>query len=140
MGGRQSSVEFSPETAKRIDELLLPSLAPVRPLPSRNKLVLRFLAVFVVGALGLTGIMDKAGFHLMTGAQMVSMAAILTAAGALLSLAMAQEMVPGSRERFSPGLALALSAIAAAAAIWLLFPWVTPRAFGRKAGRARLWS
>ncbi len=126
---RQSLDELSQETARRIDDLLIPSLAPVRPLPSRNKLVLRFIAVFAVGALALMGLMDKAGFHLMTHAQMVSMAAILTAAGVLLSVAMAHQMVPGSRERFPVRLALASSAIAAAGAIWLLFPWVTPRAF-----------
>ncbi len=73
------------------------SLSPVRPLPSQGRLALAFCAVFAVCSLALMAIMDKAGFHLMTGIQMAAMAAILTGSGILFSLAVAARMIPGSR-------------------------------------------
>jgi len=105
------------------------SLTPVKPLPSQSRLVLAFLAVFAACAAGLIALMDKAGFHLMTGAQMGWMAGILASGGILFSLALAGRMVPGSRQGLPLSLVLALSGIGVIGGIALFFPWQASHAF-----------
>lgn len=113
----------------RIQESLAQSLTPVKPLPSQGRLVLEFLAVFAACCGVLIAAMDQAGFHLMTGMQMVCMAAILTGAGVLFALTVAWRMVPASRQSFALTTALALSGCGAIGGIALLFPWRASRAF-----------
>jgi hypothetical protein len=118
-----------PEIQRKVRGLLMSSLTPVKPLPSQSKLALAFLAVFAACAVGLTAVMDKAGFHLMTGAQMGFMAAILVGGGILFSLALAWRMVPGSRQRFPLWLVLALCGIGVIGGIALFFPWQVSHTF-----------
>jgi hypothetical protein len=125
----QSDAELRPEIQRKVRGLLMSSLTPVKPLPSQNKLALAFLAVFAACAVGLIAVVDKAGFHLMTGAQMGWMAAILAGGGILFSLALARRMVPGSRQGFPLSLVLALSGIGVIGGIALFFPWQASRAF-----------
>jgi hypothetical protein len=125
----QSDAELRPEIQRKVQDLLTSSLTPVKPLPSQSRLVLAFLAVFAACAAGLTAVMDKAGFHLMTGAQMSWMAAILAGGGILFSFALAWRMVPGSRQGFPLSLVLALSGIGVIGGIALLFPWRASHAF-----------
>ena len=101
--------ELSPDAKKSVQDMLAASLNPVSPLPSQGRLALMFLAVFAVFSLALMAMMDKAGFHLMTGIEMASMAAILICGGVLFSLALAERMIPGSRPRLSISLLLALA-------------------------------
>jgi len=128
-GASQSDAELSPEIRRKVQGILTSSLTPVKPLPSQSRLTLAFLAVFVACTVGLIAIMDKAGFHLMTEAQMASMAAILAGGGILFSLIVAWDMVPGSRQRFPLSLVLALSGFGVLGGIALLFPWRTSGAF-----------
>jgi hypothetical protein len=128
-GTSQSDAELSPEIRRKVQGILTSSLTPVKPLPSQSRLLLEFLSVFVVCAVGLIAIMDKAGFHLMTAAQMASMAAILAGGGILFSLIVAWQMVPGSRQRFPLSLVLALSGFGVFGGIALFFPWQTSHAF-----------
>jgi hypothetical protein len=92
-------------------------------------LLLTFLCVFVAAAGLLIAIVNKIGLRLMTEAQIASMAAILAAGGILFSLALVRQMIPGSRQYFSPGLLLTTSGIGVTAAIALFFPWHASGAF-----------
>jgi Negative regulator of sigma F len=121
--------ELRPETRRKVQAMLASSLTPVKPFPSQSRLVFTFLAVFTVCAVGLISILNKAGFHLITGAQMGLMAAILAGGGILLSFTLAWRMVPGSRWRLPFSLVLMLSGLATIAGIALLFPWHTTHAF-----------
>jgi hypothetical protein len=125
----QSNAELRPEIQRKIQGLLTSSLTPVKPLPSQSGLFLVFLAVFAACAAGLIAVMDKAGLHLMTGAQMGWIAAILTGGGILFSLALAWRMVPGSRQGLPISLVLALSGIGVIGGIALFFPWQASHAF-----------
>ena len=60
---------------------------------------------------------------------MGGMAAILAGGGILFSLALAWQMVPGSRQGFPLSLVLALSGIGVIGGIALFFPWQTSHAF-----------
>jgi len=128
-GASQSDAELSPEMRRRIQGILASSLTPVKPLPSQSRLVLMFLAVFAAGAAGLIAVMDKAGFHLMTGAQISWMGAILAGGGILFSVALAWRMVPASRQGFPISFVLALSGVGVIGGIALLFPWRTSSSF-----------
>jgi hypothetical protein len=125
----QSDVELSPKIQKTVQDLLMSSLTPVKPLPSQSILVLIFLAVFAAVAAGLIAMMDKAGFHLMTEGQMGWMGTILAGGGILFSLALAWRMVPASHQVFPISFVLALSGIAVVGGIALLFPWQTSSSF-----------
>jgi hypothetical protein len=125
----QSDAELRPEIHRKVQDLLTSSLTPVKPLPSQSRLVLTFLAVFALCAAGLIALLDKAGFHLMTGAQMGWITAILAGGGILFSLALALRMVPGSRQSFPLSLVLALSGIGVIGGMALFFPWQASHAF-----------
>lgn len=124
-----SGAQLRPEIQRRLKSMLTASLAPVEPVPSQSRLVLAFLAVFAACAAGLIAILDKAGFHLMTGAQMFWITAILTGGGILFSLTLAGRMVPGSRQGLPLSFVLALTCVGAIGGIALLFPWQVSRAF-----------
>ncbi|HEY7336547.1 MAG TPA: NrsF family protein [Bryobacteraceae bacterium] len=113
--------QLRPDMERKLESGLGAQLLPVRPLPSQGGLALIFLAIFAACAAGLIAVLDKAGFHLMSGAQIAWMTAILTGGGILFSLALARRMAPGSRPLF-PGW-LILSSFGAAAGFALLFPW-----------------
>ena len=123
------SRELRPEVERKIQGLLTSSLTSVKPLPSQSRLALTFLAVFAAAAAGLIAVMDKAGFHLMTGAQISWMGAILAGGGILFSVALAWRMVPATRQRFPLSFVLALSGIGVIGGIALLFPWRTSSSF-----------
>jgi hypothetical protein len=125
----QPDAKLSPEIEQKVEAALSSTLTPVKPLPSHGKLVLAFLAVFAAGAAGLIAILDHPGFHLMTGAQMASMAAMLAGAGILFAVTVAWQMVPGSRPGFPLSLAVALSGVGVLGGIALLFPWRASAAF-----------
>jgi hypothetical protein len=125
----QPDTELSPEIRRKVQAMLRSSLTPVKPIPSQSRLVFVFLAVFTVCAVGLIAIMNKAGFHLMTGIQMALMAAILASGGILFSFTLAWRMVPGSRWRLPFSLVLTLSGLVSIAGMGLLFPWRTSSAF-----------
>jgi hypothetical protein len=124
-----AEAQLSPELRRKIQASLAWSLAPVKPVPAQSRLVLTFLAIFAASTIGLTAILDKAGFHLMTGTQMASMAAILAGGGVLFAFTLAWRMVPGSRWGVPFSLVATLSALVPIAAFALLFPWRVSSAF-----------
>lgn len=121
--------QLSPGIRRNIQATLKSSLTPVRPIPSQGRLVLTFFAVFSACAAGLIAILNKAGFHLMTGFQMAFTVAILAAGGILFSFTLAWRMVPGSRWRLPFSLVLLLSSLVMIIAFAMLFPWRTSAAF-----------
>lgn len=125
----QSDVELRPEIRRKVQGLLTSSLTSVKPLPSQSRLRLAFLAIFAACAAGLIAVMDKAGFHLMTGAQMTWMGAILAGGGILFSLVLSWRMIPASRQGFPISFVLVVSGIGVIGGIALLFPWRTSISF-----------
>ena len=124
-----SGVQVSPESQTRIRSELAASLVPVKPIPSVRSLPRILFLVFALCAAGLIATGDKAGFRLMTGRQIVVMAAILVTGGVLFSIALAYRMVPGSRRGFPMTVALTLWGIGTAGGIAALFPWRSSAAF-----------
>ena len=119
----EANAGMSPVTQDKIVRMLRPSIAAVKPISSQRRLTAIFLGIvflFVAAAIPVTGWM---GIHLMTGAQMACMLAILIAGAVLLSFSLASLMVPGSPMRFSLSGVLALSATALISGIALVFPW-----------------
>jgi hypothetical protein len=121
----QSGTGLSAELRRRIQRELAPSLTPVKPVPSESRLVLAFLTAFAAACAGLIAMMSKVGFHLMTGAQMGWMLAILFGGGILFSLTLAWRMIPGSRPRLPFSMVLTLTGVAVITGIAALFPWRT---------------
>jgi len=124
-----SGPELSPETQRKIQAVLTSSLLPVTPIPSQSRLVFELLAVFTVCAVGLTAILNKAAFHLMSGVQMALIGAILATGGILFSFTLARRMVPGSRWGIPFSLMLTVSGRLPIAGTALLFPWRTSGPF-----------
>jgi hypothetical protein len=101
---------------------LLVAERPVRALPSDAVLFLLLMAGFV--ALAVVGAIPFGfpGFHLLTAIQKIILyAAVLLSAG-LLSAGVVEQMIPGSRWRIYPALAVLFPLIALGAIVPLLFP------------------
>jgi negative regulator of sigma F NrsF-like protein len=109
--------------------VLTASLKPVRQLPSKAKLTGRFLLAFAACAAGLMATLDKAGFHMMTAAQMTGMAVILAGGGVLFSVSLVGRMVPGSRSTLPFWMLLVTSGLAVSGGMALLFPWRASHVF-----------
>jgi hypothetical protein len=125
----KAEVRLDEGAGVRIRVALGGSLKPVRVLPSRRVLAATFLAVSVAWSVLVTAVLDKAGFHLMSGSQMAWMTGIFAAGAALLSFAVAACMVPGSAQRLPFRAKLVLSGCGVIVGIAVLFPWRLPSAF-----------
>ena len=117
------SGEVAPDLCGKMQRTLQASSKPVSPLPPTKTLVTRFLAAFVLFALPLSMILGFAGLHRMRASQLIGVGVILAAGAAVLSFSLAWQMSPGSRQRFSLGLAVAGLVVAFVASIGMLFPW-----------------
>ena len=120
-------IAVRPEVPRELSGELKKSLRVVKPLPSNSLLVAQFLLVFGACAAALIAVLDKAGFHLMSAAQVGVMAALFAGGGVSFSMQLVRRMVPGSRVFAPAGLRLLLAGVAVATA--LLFPWRMPQAF-----------
>lgn len=125
----RSDVRLSDDTAAKIRAGLGGSLQPVRVLPSRRVLALELAAIFALGSVAVTALLDKAGLHLMSWAQIGWMTGIFAAAAVLFSFAVAGWMIPGTLQRLPFGWKVALSGIGIMAGFARLFPWRAPAAF-----------
>lgn len=127
--GSQSRAEVSAELQHKMLGLLTPSLTPVKPIPSQGVLVLQFLSVFVLSAVGMIAIMSKVGLHRMTGTQTGWMSLILACGAVLFSIVLVRQMVPGLRPGLPVSSVLALSGLSLTAGIALNFPWMVSGGF-----------
>ena len=113
----------STDVEDRIREMLVSSLTPVRPLPSRVNLIARFFTCMIASAAGVaawTGVQGAASF---TWPQLAIMAACAIAALLLLAYALSTLVEPGARRKISPYAALSLGALLMLASHAALFPW-----------------
>ena len=124
--------ELPAELHQRILGTLKEPLEPVSPLPSIRVSVLQFVLLFIALALALAALMGAAGLRSMSPAQILGMAAVVGAGVALISVSLAWQMIPGSRQRFSALGLIAAVAGAFLAGLMLLFPWLEPQAFARE--------
>src|SRR5579864_1930590 len=87
---------------KRIQEVILENLKPVRPLPPSRiflfAFALIFLSVVAVGAMRL----GMNGWSVLSMEQKIAVFATLAASAVLLALSMVRQMVPGSKHAVSP--------------------------------------
>ena len=126
----KGDAELSPEMQKTIVAVLSQSLEPVKPLPSDGRLILTFLGVFVACVVAIVPITGWIGIHLMTGAQIAWMIAILAIGATLFSCTLASRMVPGSAMRFPLALVLVPSGVTLIGGMAILFPWHLVGRFG----------
>lgn len=127
--GSESGAALPPELQQKVLGMLTPSLTLVKPVPRQSVLVLGFLGVLIVSDTGLVAILSKAGFHLMTGAQIGWMALIVAGAAILFAVTLAGQMVPGRKQHLPFFLVFGLSAAGVIAGIALNFPWRITSAF-----------
>lgn len=119
----QANAGSSPELARKVRDALKPSLTPVKPIFSRRRLFLMFLAVFVAGSAGLVAFMSRIGLRLMTPIQIGGISAILAGVGILFAVKLAEQMIPGSRPGIPLWGLLTLGGVAAFVGLATLFPW-----------------
>jgi Negative regulator of sigma F len=119
----QPATSVSPELQQKLRDALRPSLAPVKRLPSRTRLVLAFVAVFLAGGAGLAAMISKVGLHLMTGVQIGATAVILAGCGTLFAVKLAGQMIPGARQVVSLWAVLILCGVGTFLGFAALFPW-----------------
>ena len=113
----------TPALYGRIRNSLQGSLHPVSPLPATRTLVIQFLAVFALFVLPISAMMGFFGLHRMNSVQLFGVTVIVAAAATGLAFSLAWQMRPGSFQRFSLPLAVAVLAVGFVGAISALFPW-----------------
>src|SRR5215470_16848504 len=118
-----SGAQISPELARKVRQDLKPSLTPVKPVPSRGRLFLLLLAVFVAVSSGLVALMNKTGLHMMTPLQLGGISAILACGGVLFAIKLSGQMIPGSRAVIPLWALLSLGGVAVFGGLAALFPW-----------------
>ncbi len=116
----------------RIEQGLLASLRPVRPLPPARAFLVTALAVFACFAVLGIVIMGVSGARDANWRQLGVALGILGAGAALLASSLTRQITPGSAYRIHPARLLASIAILLLASLVLLSPW-TARPW-------RLWS
>jgi hypothetical protein len=123
-----AGTRISPELARKVRQDLKPSLTAVKPVPSRRRLFLMLLAIFVAVAAGLVLLENKTGLHMMTPLQLGAISAILATGGILFAIKLSGQMIPGSTEGI-PLWALLSIGGAVFGGLAALFPWQTSGKF-----------
>jgi hypothetical protein len=111
----------APALLARVADSVKASIAPVRPLPPTWLLVGSL--VFICAVIGLAGAF-RAGFYGIERMSLLERALIFSTLGALAFVAGQQfvsELIPGSRQRLSPGLMLGVASVALLGVFALLF-------------------
>lgn len=110
------------ERLATIRQLVNRSISPVRPLPSSGVLVLLTLVCFL-GFAGLATIpVGFFGYRHLSADQKLVYYSVILLCSALLSAATVQEVIPGSRRRFSPAMVIVIPIAAMAVVVVALFP------------------
>ncbi len=124
-----SAPELSPDLRRKLSDALGTSLQPVKPLPSASVLTVQFASIFVVFAAALIATMGVAGFRTLQAWQALGIAAILAVGVSLLSLILAWQIRPGSRQKVPAVLSWACYGIGFLTGAAILFPWRQSEAF-----------
>ncbi len=121
----ESTAKVSPDLGRKVRGALTPSLVPVKPIPSADRLAFLFLAIFVAGASGLVALIGRVGLELMTPIQIAGVSMMLMAGGILFARKLAEEMIPGSRRGAPLWVVLTLGSTFVFGGLAILFPWQT---------------
>ena len=124
--------EVSPDLRRQISGRLTASLQPVRPLPPTGILAGQFAAIFLVFAAGLIAMMGVTGFQSLRASQAVGILAILSVGVSLLSVALAWQIRPGSRQAIPATLCWACFGVGFLSGVAVLFPWRGIEAFASR--------
>jgi hypothetical protein len=124
-----SGTQVTPELARKVRQNLKPSLTPVEPIPSRGRLFLMLLAVFVAVSAGLVTLVNKTGLQMMTPLQFGGISTILAGGGILFAIKLSGQMIPGSRAVIPLWALLSLGVVAVFGGLAALFPWQTSGSF-----------
>ncbi|MDQ2777020.1 MAG: DUF1109 domain-containing protein [Acidobacteriota bacterium] len=110
------------EEIAAIKKLLSSDLERAKALPSDRKLVTLLLLFFVSFAVLAAWPFHYFGLHALTANQMAVYFGVIAACAFLCAVAIVQEMIPGSRRRIRPALAIALGTSGLVAVTVMLFP------------------
>ncbi len=116
-----SVVDPEPQHLERIQEQLIAQLTPVSPRPPAWVLVIGAACLVIASAIVISAVTGHAGyFSLNMNERLIYFTALLGAIS-LLSAAVVQELIPGSRQRVSPVAASAGAITVVALAVSVLF-------------------
>jgi hypothetical protein len=121
----------SAEAVTRIQQKLNKSLRPVRPLPSDSALVIACVAAFVLLSAICAEPAGFFGFETLSMIQKLVVYGCLLVSATLLAMAVVNQMIPGSKRRVPPLLAVLFPIFVFAIAVPLLFPSYTMNHFVR---------
>jgi hypothetical protein len=121
----------SPERVAAIRKTAAASLKRVRPLPSNAVLIAISTIVFVLAAIAEASIVGFPGFHALSLTQMLVEYSAVLASAVVLSISVVAQMIPGTRLRVPPVLALLGPLVLLGLLIPLLFPDFTMNDFVR---------
>src|ERR1035438_10017324 len=114
--------ELDQQVIRELKTRLTADLRPVRALPSDGKLItllVLFLAVFTALA---AWPVHYIGLRALTPTQLCLYFGVIAAAVILCAVALVQEMIPGSRRRIDPFIAIAAAVAGLVGTVMILFP------------------
>jgi hypothetical protein len=115
--------ELSADRQRSIVDAMSASLQPVKRLPATGVLVTRFAATFVLLAGVLIAVMGVVGFRSLDAWQAFGTVGVLTLGILLLSLSLAWQLRPGSRERIPSKYCWTILTAAVLGAFAVMLPW-----------------
>jgi hypothetical protein len=105
----------------RVSNMVLPSLRPVRPLPSPGVIALGLQFIFLLVAIVGATLLGFNGVHVLSGAESALIFWVLGSLARLAASTGAAEMVPGSKSRVDPLILLASCTVVFVAVFAILF-------------------
>lgn len=122
----QSSVQVtatpSPERLAEIEKQITRHWHPVRRIPSNTTLVLALLALFFALAIGAPALLGYFALHALRPFQMALYYGALAIGTAGAAIVVVQLMIPGSKVRLNPRIAIPAIAVVIVSIVALLFP------------------
>lgn len=113
--------EVDEAVVERVSKTVLPSLRPVRPLPSPGVIALGLQMIFLLVAILGATYLGNNGVRVLSGAEGVLIFVALSFLARLASSASAAEMVPGSKTLVDPRILLASCTVAFVVVFAILF-------------------
>ena len=131
---RRSGTRDVPETVRsRIEQNLMRSLEPVKPLPEPGKLTLAFALVFAGFAALFAALMASSNAPGVSTGSFAAFGGIIGVIALWLSVTLSREMVPGEIWRLSRIATHAVAVVGLFGATALVFPWRIDEPFAQEA-------
>lgn len=129
-GAAETAAPALPEaTRSRIEQAVLGSLEPVRPLPGAGRFVLGFLGAFLLVLLAGLAFVGVRTPRIMSFSQFGGVSAVLLVGALAAAVSLSRQAIPGSRHGMAPARVVTLVVVSLAAVYALLFPWRLGRSF-----------